>query len=204
MNGTWKTLAVAVSAFAVFGLGWATAQTKTPASRLTAQDDFEIRQLYAGYTHAYDHGDKDGRDYAATFVPDGMLVVVTPAVSPCTHGDMWEAGDRDIIRGSIADVKNINVCIEKMIGTEKLAALATWFKDRNGFTERHVNTNLLLTPTADGAKGTMYLNQLTIKPKPPTWSTSGVYNDTLVRTPNGWRFKQRIITQDSVLAGRPN
>jgi hypothetical protein len=203
MMRAWQTLA-AVPVLVAFGIAGAAAQPKSPASKLTAQDDFEIRQLYAAYTHAYDHGEKDGRDYAGTYLPDGTLVVVTPAVNPCTRGENWEAGSREDIRGSIADVKNINVCVMKMSGTQKLSWLATWFKDRNGFTERHVNTNLLLTPTADGATGTMYLNQLTIKPKPPTWSTSGVYNDTLVRTPNGWRFKKRIITQDSVLAGRPN
>jgi hypothetical protein len=199
-----KTIAATILAVGAFGISFAAAQTKTSVPRLTAQDYFDIQMLYAAYAHAYDHGAKDGHDYADTFLPDGMLVVVAPLANPCTRGENWDAGDREIIRGSIADVKNIDVCIQKMIGTQKLAWLATWFKGRNGFTERHVNTNFLIAPSEQGATGTLYLNQLTTKPKPPTWTTSGVYNDTLVRTANGWRFKKRIITQDAVFAGRPN
>jgi hypothetical protein len=190
-----------VLAVVAFGLGWTTAQAKTPGPRLTADDYFEIQQLYGRYTHSYDHGEKDGMDYAATFLPDGILISVSPKASPCTRGDMWEAGTREDIRGSIADVKNVDVCVAKMIGTQKLAALAVTTKSKQ---ERHVQTNFLLTPTAEGATGTVYLTEPNVLTKPPTWSASGIYNDTLVRTPNGWRFKKRIVTHDEVWSSRPN
>jgi hypothetical protein len=198
----WMLPGAVVLAVAAFGLGWSIARPAAAVPKFTAQDYFEIQMLYGRYTHSIDHGALDGMDYAETFVPDGVLVTVT-AASPCTRGELWDAADRDVIRGSIADEKNIsNVCISKMIGTQKLAALAKTFKTRQ---ERHVHTNFLVTPTADGgATAMVYLNQLNVLNKPPTWSASGIYNDTLVRTANGWRFKKRIITQNAVFPGASN
>jgi hypothetical protein len=200
----WRVLIGLSGGLMVFAVGSAHAQAKASRPELSTQDYIEIQQLYAAYTHAYDHGDADGHDYAGVFTPDGTLVIVRPAANPCEPVAGWQPANRDLIRGSITDKKKIPVCVFSLTGAEKLAKLAIQFKERNGLTERHVNTNLLITPTPEGATGTLYLNQLTIKPKPPTWSTSGIYDDTLVRTPMGWRFKKRIITQDSVFAGRPN
>src|SRR5262249_9101633 len=116
-----NSLAAVVLAVAAFGFGWTIAQTKTPEAKLTAQDYFDIQMLYGRYTHAIDHGEKDGMDYAATFLPDGILVQVLPAASPCTaRGELWQVGTREDIRGSISDVKNVDVCVIKMSGTQKL------------------------------------------------------------------------------------
>ncbi len=53
-------------AFGVFaGASWAA----TPP--LSAQDNFEIQQLYARYNNAIDSGDAEG--WAATFTPDGVF-----------------------------------------------------------------------------------------------------------------------------------
>ncbi len=41
------------------------------AGALTAQDNFEIQQLYARYNNAIDSGDAEG--WAATFTPDGVF-----------------------------------------------------------------------------------------------------------------------------------
>jgi hypothetical protein len=41
------------------------------ADQLTAQDNFEIQQLYARYNIAIDSGDAEG--YAATFTPNGVF-----------------------------------------------------------------------------------------------------------------------------------
>jgi len=196
----WTILVAVVLAAAALGVGWASAraQTKTSGPRLSADDYMEILQLYGRYTHAIDHGQKDGMDYASVFVPDGILINVTPAVNPCPHGEGSEVGTREDIRGSIADEKGVNVCSTKYVGTQRLAAVAAGFKSRQ---HRHVHTNFLLTPTADGATGLVYLNELDVLVKPPVITSNGIYNDTLVRTPNGWRFKKRIITQNSVWVG---
>src|SRR5438552_15584485 len=116
-----KTLAAVVLAVAVFGLGWAAAQTKRPEPQLTAQDYFEIQMLYGRYTHAIDHGDKDGMDYASTFLPDGILIQVSPPANPCRVGQGWDAATRDEIRGSIADVKNVAKSGRASCGTRVLA-----------------------------------------------------------------------------------
>jgi hypothetical protein len=47
------------------------AGTCTAASGLSAQDYFEIQQLYAQYNNAIDSGDAEG--WAATFTPDGVF-----------------------------------------------------------------------------------------------------------------------------------
>jgi hypothetical protein len=47
------------------------AATTGAAGALSAQDNFEIQQLYAKYNIAIDAGDAEG--YAATFTPDGVF-----------------------------------------------------------------------------------------------------------------------------------
>jgi hypothetical protein len=47
------------------------AGTCAAASPLSAQDNFEIQQLYARYNIAIDNGDAEG--WAATFTPDGAF-----------------------------------------------------------------------------------------------------------------------------------
>jgi hypothetical protein len=64
-------------------------------------------------------------------------------------------------------------------------------KNRNGGTRRHWNTNLLITPTPEGAKGAVYLMFVDVGMKPPQITSAGRYEDTLVKTAQGWRFKQR-------------
>lgn len=61
---------------------------------------------------------------------------------------------------------------------------------------RHFNANLLITPTAEGAKGTCYLMLYTARTNPPTFVETAIYDDTLVRTPQGWKFKKRIVWRD--------
>ncbi|MGD9810348.1 MAG: nuclear transport factor 2 family protein [Sphingobium sp.] len=53
--------------------------------------------------------------------------------------------------------------------------------------ERHLVTNLIITPTKEGADGFAYLIMIDRHGKPHT----GFYNDKLVKTPDGWRFVGR-------------
>jgi hypothetical protein len=61
---TKRILAIAAAAAMLVGTSWA-------ADTLTAQDYFEIQQLYARYNIAIDSGDAEG--WAATFTPDGVF-----------------------------------------------------------------------------------------------------------------------------------
>lgn len=57
--------------FSVLASGILFAATCAAASGLSAQDYFEIQQLYARYNIAIDSGDAEG--WAATFTPDGVF-----------------------------------------------------------------------------------------------------------------------------------
>src|SRR5271163_2930815 len=61
---TKRILAIAAAAAMLVGASWA-------ADTLSAQDYFEIQQLYARYNIAIDSGDAEG--WAATFTPDGAF-----------------------------------------------------------------------------------------------------------------------------------
>jgi SnoaL-like domain len=61
---TKRILAIAAAAAMLVGASWA-------ADTLSAQDYFEIQQLYARYNIAIDSGDAEG--WAATFTPDGVF-----------------------------------------------------------------------------------------------------------------------------------
>lgn len=61
---------------------------------------------------------------------------------------------------------------------------------------RHFNANLILTPTDEGAKGSCYLMLYTARTTPPSFVETAIYDDTLVRTAKGWKFKKRVVWRD--------
>lgn len=61
---------------------------------------------------------------------------------------------------------------------------------------RHGCINLVITATPEGAKGSCYLLELDTKNVPATIVLTGVYDDDLVKTPGGWRFKKRVESID--------
>jgi hypothetical protein len=75
-------------------------------------------------------------------------------------------------------------------------ALLGFARGYTGTNRRHWNTNLVITPSPEGAKGSVYLFLLDVSTKPPSIGTAIQYDDTLVKTPQGWRFKKRITKLD--------
>jgi hypothetical protein len=67
-----------------------------------------------------------------------------------------------------------------------------WREKRGGANLRHWNTNLSITPTADGADGAVYLLLVNVGQRPPVIASAAKYEDQLVKTPDGWRFKKRV------------
>jgi hypothetical protein len=67
----------------------------------------------------------------------------------------------------------------------------------NGTSRRHWNSNLIVTATAQGAKGSVYLMLLDVSIKPAGVLSTGVYSDELVKTAEGWRFKTRAVKIDA-------
>jgi hypothetical protein len=142
---------------------------------LTALDYAEIQQLYARYAFAYDTAEDNGMVYARTFTSDGAFNFPDgdprgrcPAVSPDSK---------------TAECK----------GPEALAKLARGTGETKGrLTLSHVTTNIVIEPSSEGAKGKAYLAL------PGTGGAgmrvAGLYEDTLVKTPDGWKFKVRLYT----------
>jgi hypothetical protein len=80
-------------------------------------------------------------------------------------------------------------------GPEALKKMVKGFHNRlqkEGWSSRHTYTGLVITPTPEGAKGSVYLLTFNVTAKPPFVDHSGVYEDWLVKTKDGWKWKKRI------------
>ena len=143
-------------------------QPAAPAE-LTALDYFQIQQLVARYAVAIDTCSNNGYDYADLFTADGAFV-------PSFEGKQLGA----------------------IQGRERLAAVSGG--GSNGCKNvpwiaqgvRHIYTNHVITPTAEGASGTVDMLMIGLGGDPNKIEYDGHYADTYVRTPQGWRFKQRV------------
>jgi len=83
-------------------------------------------------------------------------------------------------------------------GHDALVGFINQWRDRmGGAARRHWNTNLVITPTSDGAKGTVYLFLMDVSAKPPAILSASKYEDELVKTSDGWRFKHRVVKGDT-------
>jgi hypothetical protein len=88
-----------------------------------------------------------------------------------------------------------------LIGQKALAEFAVnWHERRNGANVRHSTSNLVITPTPEGANASAYLLMLNVGERPITVFGTASENDVLVKTPQGWRFKTRSIRPDAPLA----
>ena len=67
--------------------------------------------------------------------------------------------------------------------------------DTNRPKERHVLSNLVIKATPEGAAGSVYITTLDAgSPKGVVVKWYGMYADTFVKTPAGWRIKRRVDT----------
>ena len=163
-----KLLASAVLGIGMLALVTARAQKKAPS--LTALDYIEIEQLIYRYGQAIDTCSNIGYDYADLFTLDGTFT-----------DNITEEGFK---KGGLVRAK----------GREQLAAAAgggalgcknVGWKDWS-----HVMINPVITPTAEGATGRVYLVAIGEK-GPRDVQRFGGYEDVYVKTPSGWRIKSR-------------
>lgn len=84
----------------------------------------------------------------------------------------------------------------RVVGHEALAALAA----SNSSALRHWISNLLIEPVAGGATGVAYIIEANVSAKGDLVE-GGLYQDELVKTPAGWRFKARTYTPGHRLPG---
>jgi SnoaL-like domain len=74
------------------------------------------------------------------------------------------------------------------VGRQALAELA---KRAGGGPRRHITTSIVLTQTPDGVKGQAYYFLVDASSKEFNLVQGGQYDDTIVKTAKGWRFKTR-------------
>ncbi len=114
----------------------------------------------------------DAEAWAATFTPEGVFTIA----------DQGAAG--------------INS------GREALLTFAKGFHTTLGAHVKHWNTNLMITPSATGAAGQVYLVLVDFATKPASLLASSTYSDELIKTKQGWRFTKRTVKGD-VVAAKP-
>jgi hypothetical protein len=170
----WKWMATVVVS-ACLGAGasiWVeqlSAAAKAPA--LTALDYQEITQLTNRYAYGIDTCANNGYDYADVFTPDGVFIDKNSDEGFAQGGRVLARG-RDPLATLVGG--GSRGCKTKLAWTD-------W---------SHIMTNLVVTPTSEGATGRIYLIQLDIK-GPGTMERHGGYEDVYVKTANGWRIKSR-------------
>jgi uncharacterized protein (TIGR02246 family) len=62
---------------------------------------------------------------------------------------------------------------------------------------RHISANILVDGDGDLATGVAYFLLLNTRTSPVTVTMAGQYEDSLVRTGDGWRFSERRFTADA-------
>lgn len=94
---------------------------------------------------------------------------------------------------------------QKHTGQKALQEFYEGVRKRQAFGIRHLNSNFLLLPTKDGARGTAYMVQIERREasKPIAATLFGVYHDTFAKTADGWRFTSRVLKQDGPDAPLP-
>src|SRR6187551_3138720 len=92
-------------------------------------------------------------------------------------------------------------------GREQLAALArkTQAERAGPNYARHYLTNVIIRPSSEGATGTQYLIAIDVGEggKPSTIVHGGRYEDVYVKTPQGWRFKSRVLIPSKLPTAPP-
>ena len=84
----------------------------------------------------------------------------------------------------------------KFTGRDQLVGfIQQWKEKMNGGNRRHWNTNLRIEPSKDGASASVFLMLVDVSTKGIV--ATGMYNDTLVKTAGGWRFKPRQTKMDA-------
>jgi len=176
-TGRPPTIALAIVILAMLALTTAPAQqrdaARSPARAvaLSTLDHIEIQQLVRKYAWAVDSGDNYGYAYADLFTPDGVFVGMN---QDGPTGRTYQGRDElaTIARGGTRGPGH-----------------------QSNFTMNHV-----ITPTADGAAGRVYVVVLDVGVvgKPNGVNHGGHYEDVYQKTVVGWRFKKRTYHESKV------
>ena len=141
------------------------------AGALTALDYQEITQLINRYAYGIDTCANNGYDYANVFTADGAFIDRNSDAGFAAGGRVLAQG-RDALATLVGG--GSRGCETKLVWTD-------W---------SHLMLNHEITATPEGAAGRVYLVQLGMN-GPGSVARHGGYEDVYVRTPEGWRIKQR-------------
>ena len=89
---------------------------------------------------------------------------------------------------------------EEYAGRQAIAGWAEPLLNAGPTTLTHNNTSIVITPTADGAKGRGYWILFNVEQQPPQPMMTGYYTDTFVKTADGWRIQTRGSVRDWSMA----
>ena len=95
-----------------------------------------------------------------------------------------------------ADTFTADGVFGETVGHAALKTFAEGFFGNFDGAARHWNSQLIVTPTAEGADGGCYLLLVDTRTQPAGLTVAGIYADKLVKTPAGWRFQERVFTAD--------
>ena len=161
-----RILATALTAAAALA-GSTGSHAQTP-KELTALDYIEIQQLVAKYARAIDTCSNNGYDYADLYTADGVfLPIVNGKPAPGIKG-----------REQLAAVSG---------GGSKGCKDVPWIQQG----VHHIYVNHIITPSPEGATGTVDMMMIGLGGDPNKIESDGYYEDVYVKTAQGWRFKQR-------------
>jgi hypothetical protein len=135
---------------------------------LTALDYIEIQQLVAKYARYIDTCSNNGYDYADLYTADGVFL-------PMVNGK------------SIPGIQGREKLAEVSGGGSRGCKNVGWIKQG----VRHIYVNHIISPTPEGATGSVDMMMIGLGGDPNKIQHDGYYEDTYVKTPQGWRFKQR-------------
>ncbi len=136
--------------------------------QLTALDYLEIQQLVAKYARAMDTCSNNGYDYADLYTSDGIFL-------PIINGRPIEGIQG---REALAEVSGGGANNCKNVG---------WIEQG----VHHIYVNHIIEPTPEGAAGSVDMLLIGLGGDPNKIEHDGYYEDIYVKTPDGWRFKQR-------------
>jgi hypothetical protein len=152
--------------------------------RLTALDYFEIEQLMNRYAMALDTCSNEGYDYADLYTPDGVFIDKFSPDAFAKGGIVLGKGRDGLARAAGGGPEGCKRPADGGLATKVNGASVAW----NGWT--HIMADHVITPTAKGATGRVYLIMLN-QEGPNTISRDGGYEDIYVKTAKGWRIQQR-------------
>jgi hypothetical protein len=169
-------IGAAVAVGFVMGRVGDSASVNAQPGALTALDYQEITQLINRYAYGIDTCANNGYDYANVFTADGTFTDRNSDAGFAAGGRVLAQG-RDALATLVGG--GSRGCETKLVWTD-------W---------SHLMLNHEITPTADGAKGRVYLVQLGMN-GPGSVARHGGYEDVYVRTPEGWRIQSRTHVRD--------